>query len=319
MMEANHTYDHINPNKFHAEGTVWTHTMMVMTWIEATAPAATKEVLLLTALLHDIGKPSTQELIPADETRPDRYRFSGHEGVSTMKAISILKRYQLHHNLPHKALIGALYLVSTHGSYIPDNCYLAAHRRAFRQADKNGAIRKVDESDQSLQYKPHKYAKRSPVADKELIILTGLPCSGKSTYVEALEGYTIVSRDALIMQLAPCGLSYNEAYQKLHATAEDRKHLDAMFDKMVNYAVKQDKVVIDMTMMSLSARRKMLNIFSNHTAYSKVFLTDMSTIHKRNEARIGKTIPEFVLDNMSKSFLIPTIEEGFEDVEAILV
>ena len=182
MMVTNHTYEHTNPNKFHAEGTVWTHTMMVMTWIEATVFDDSKEVLLLTALLHDIGKPDAIEFVPADGARPDRYRFIGHEGISTMKAIEVLQRYQRHNQLSDQHLKDVLYLIGVHGSAIPDNCYLEGHRRVFRQADKGGAIRRVDENNTSLQYQPHKYTKRRPVPGKELIILTGLPCSGKSTY-----------------------------------------------------------------------------------------------------------------------------------------
>lgn len=318
MMDANHTYDQANPNKFHAEGTVWTHTMMVMTWLEATAPSTHKEVLLLTALLHDIGKPAAQEFIPEDDKRPDRFAFKGHEGLSTMKAIAILKRYQAYSQLSSWELQDVLYLISTHGSYIPNGCYLENHRRIFRAADKGGAIRRVDESNPSLQYQPNKYAKRSPKPGKELIILTGLPASGKTSYVYGLEGYTIVSRDQLIKDLVPEAITYTEAYAVMHSGPESRAKLDKEFDKMVNAAIKDDKVVIDMTMMSLSSRRKMLNRFNNHTAHSKVFLTDLNILRYRNENRGGKVIPDHVIDFMSKAFIIPTVEEGFEDVELIV-
>ena len=316
MMDTNHTYEHTNPNKFHAEGTVWTHTMMVMTWIEAAVFSIKKEVLMLTALLHDIGKPDAKEFVPADGIRPDRYRFNGHEGLSAMKAIEVLQRYQSHHQLSDQDLKDVLYLISTHGSAIPGSCYLETYRRVFRQADKSGAIRRVDERNPSLQYQPHKYAKRQPVHGKELIILTGLPCSGKSTYKESLEGYTLISRDNLIMQLATDGLDYNQAYEEVHANG--REFLDKEFDKMVNAAIKSDKVVIDMTMMSLGARRSMLNRFNKHVAYSKVFLTNLTVINERNNNRAGKHIPDYVLHNMSTSFLIPTVEEGFEDVELLI-
>ena len=318
MRNTDHTYVQSNPNKYHAEGTVWTHTMMVMTWIEATVFDSKKEVLLLTALLHDIGKPKAQEFIEADGTRPDRYRFAGHEGISTMLAIQILKRYQIHRQLTDWDLEDILYLISTHGEAIPEGCYLETHRRIFRGADKGGAIRRVDESNKSLQYKPHRYAKRTPTHGKELIILTGLPCSGKSTYVESLKDCTIVSRDSLIIEFVPEATSYNEAYRIAHSTEESKNALNKAFDAMVNKAIHKDKVVIDMTMMSLSARRTMLNRFNKHIAHSKVFLTDMKIIRKRNTEREGKDIPDFVLNNMSKSFIIPTVEEGFKTVELIV-
>ena len=73
MMKADHTVDPMQPNIWHAEGTVWTHTMMVMTWIEAQKDKLSVEdytVLITAAMLHDTGKPSCLETMPASDTKP---------------------------------------------------------------------------------------------------------------------------------------------------------------------------------------------------------------------------------------------------------
>jgi len=68
------------PPKFHPEGDVFTHTMLL---IKALKNADV--ILVFACLLHDIGKPSTF-------TKTDRIRFNGHDKVGALMARSALKR-----------------------------------------------------------------------------------------------------------------------------------------------------------------------------------------------------------------------------------
>ncbi|MCM8782130.1 MAG: CCA tRNA nucleotidyltransferase [Candidatus Omnitrophica bacterium] len=68
------------PPKFHPEGDVFTHTMLL---IKRLKNADT--VLAFACLLHDIGKPSTYK-------KTDRIRFDGHDKVGAKLAQQLLKR-----------------------------------------------------------------------------------------------------------------------------------------------------------------------------------------------------------------------------------
>ena len=45
-----------------------------------------------------------------------------------------------------------------------------------------------------------------------------------------------------------------------------------------------------------------------------VFLTGLSEIEKRNSSRVGKTIPDDVIENMAKSFYPPMFDE-FDQID----
>lgn len=68
------------PEQFHPEGDVWTHTLMLLGAMRD--PSVT---LALGALLHDIGKPPTFR-------RADRIRFDGHAELGAKMAVQILTR-----------------------------------------------------------------------------------------------------------------------------------------------------------------------------------------------------------------------------------
>ncbi|MBC75669.1 MAG: hypothetical protein CME64_06605 [Halobacteriovoraceae bacterium] len=70
---------------YHSEGDVFTHTLLVV----KNSPKGV--IPQLSALLHDIGKPSTQEFFPVKNS-PPRIKFIGHEKVGEEIAGSILKR-----------------------------------------------------------------------------------------------------------------------------------------------------------------------------------------------------------------------------------
>jgi poly(A) polymerase len=75
------------PPRFHPEGDVWTHTLMLLEKL----PAGTSATLAWGMLLHDVGKPAT--FTPPDPAKPgDRIRFNGHVEVGVAVARTILAR-----------------------------------------------------------------------------------------------------------------------------------------------------------------------------------------------------------------------------------
>ncbi len=68
------------PPKFHPEGDVFVHTMLLIKQLKGADP-----ILAFACLLHDVGKPATFK-------KTDRIRFNGHDRVGARIAEQILKR-----------------------------------------------------------------------------------------------------------------------------------------------------------------------------------------------------------------------------------
>jgi putative nucleotidyltransferase with HDIG domain len=73
------------PPQFHPEGDVWTHTLLLLTQLEAGCPMT----LAWGALLHDIGKPATYQ---PPSGSGDRIRFNGHVEVGVRIGAEICRR-----------------------------------------------------------------------------------------------------------------------------------------------------------------------------------------------------------------------------------
>jgi len=72
------------PPQFHPEGDVWVHTRAMLGLL----PAEVSVALVFAVLLHDIGKPPTYSLDPAE----GRIRFNGHDKVGAEMTRRILER-----------------------------------------------------------------------------------------------------------------------------------------------------------------------------------------------------------------------------------
>jgi poly(A) polymerase len=72
------------PFQFHPEGDVFQHTRKMLEFLEPDASI----FLVLSVLLHDIGKPPTQSIDPHDA----RIRFNGHDRVGAEMAEAVLTR-----------------------------------------------------------------------------------------------------------------------------------------------------------------------------------------------------------------------------------
>lgn len=151
----------------------------------------------------------------------------------------------------------------------------------------------------------------------ELVMLCGIPCSGKSTYVNKLLTYEywkdaiILSTDNYIEEQAKrLGMTYNEVFQD--CIDEATRQLEMSF---VRAKDEGKKIIWDQTNLSIKTRKKKLtkvpSIYKRTVVW---FQVDLEEALKRNETREGKFIPESILKRMYHQFEVPTLEEGFDFV-----
>jgi predicted kinase len=152
----------------------------------------------------------------------------------------------------------------------------------------------------------------------ELVMLCGIPTSGKSTYVQKLKKLdywkdaVVLSTDNYIEEYAKrVGQTYNEVFDDVIPDAT--RELELQF----NMAKDKGKDIIwDQTNLSIKTRRKKLlklpSYYRRGVVYFEVSLEDAL---ERNKHREGKFIPESILKRMWHQFEIPTRNEDFDYVE----
>ena len=151
----------------------------------------------------------------------------------------------------------------------------------------------------------------------ERVMLCGIPCSGKSTYVNKLltyeywENSSILSTDNYIEEQAKrLGMTYNEVFQD--CIDEATRQLEMSF---VRAKEEGKRIIYDQTNLSIKTRKKKLtkvpSIYKRTVVW---FQVDLEEALKRNETREGKFIPESILKRMYHQFEVPTLEEGFDFV-----
>lgn len=152
----------------------------------------------------------------------------------------------------------------------------------------------------------------------EIIMLCGIPTSGKSTYVEKLkkikywENAVILSTDNYIEEQAKrLGMTYNQVFDDVidNATRELELQLNMAKDKGKD-------IIYDQTNLSKNTRKKKLSrIPCWYRRTAVYFPVSLEEALERNKHREGKFIPESILKRMYHQFQIPTIQENFDYVE----
>jgi predicted kinase len=154
----------------------------------------------------------------------------------------------------------------------------------------------------------------------ECVFLCGIPCSGKSTYVNKLKKLdywkdaVVLSTDNYIEKQAQrCGLTYNQIFDDVidDATRELELEFNMAKDKGKN-------IIWDQTNLSIKTRRKKLaklpSFYPRGVIYFEISLEEAL---ERNKNREGKFIPESILKRMWHQFEIPTTDEDFDYVEKV--
>jgi predicted kinase len=151
-----------------------------------------------------------------------------------------------------------------------------------------------------------------------VILLSGIPMSGKSTWVRENYPDTLtISRDELVMEVAGTR-DYNLAFKTVNQKAVDK----LLVKRITDAATQKVDVIIDMTNLSKKVRAKNLSYFSDD--YYKVAVVlpilDAAEYKRRNDFRSlneNKFIPPFVITNMMNSFVVPTEDEGFDKIISV--
>lgn len=154
-------------------------------------------------------------------------------------------------------------------------------------------------------------------------IMVGLPALGKSTFIKniaKLGDYWIYSTDMYIETVAEDhGTTYSEAFESNIKAA-----IDFNEQKLKTMLGLKRNIVWDQTNLGVGTRSKIINRMKS-AGYKvncicfmppePVWISDQMTWKTRLSSREGKIIPATVLSNMIESFVVPTLDEGFDTIE----
>lgn len=326
MKESEHGIDKFTPSPYHAEGDVWTHTMMVLN-------NATTKLGSIAALLHDVGKPYCRMV----KQESNRTIFSNHEGYGFFMLNDILPIFNLSED--ENRMLKTV--VALHGSYrfgefenfIEQTFGLDDKTLELLvellTCDSNGRLKTdsgIWEHDiEDILYNGCREAfiefmkDRNSRLNKTVTFLIGLPGAGKSTYLENNNLGEVLSRDELIEQHGK-GRNYDEKYAYFKKTRNEQE-LNVLFDKRNDELFRGDSdVVIDMVNVRESTRNKILKKYKvrGFKARAVVFSTSISQCAKNTKGRLGKNIPVSAIDNNAKQFKFPLFgKDLFDEIVVI--
>jgi predicted kinase len=141
-----------------------------------------------------------------------------------------------------------------------------------------------------------------------IVVLVGLPGSGKSTYVEQL-GAGALSSDTIRKLLAD-----DETIQTIH----DRVFQTLRYLLRHRLALRRPVTYIDATNLTPLERRPYIGIGKAFgcTVEAVYFDVPLTVCRERNRAR-RRVVPDEALESMAAKLVLPSKEEGFDVVRTI--
>lgn len=160
-----------------------------------------------------------------------------------------------------------------------------------------------------------------------LIMLVGLPASGKSTFADKLCDYMAISHfgynssnpstdfrvigtDRVIDAISNVTkLTYNElfSYKEIYRVAERAMHIS-----LSNHLFAKYSVIWDQTNLTKNSRKLKLEKVPSDYYKIAVVIDEPKDLDFRLGNREGKNIPDEAIAYMKKSYEEPTLYEGFE-------
>ena len=144
-----------------------------------------------------------------------------------------------------------------------------------------------------------------------LIMLIGLPASGKTSYAQEMKKrygkeLEIISSDAIRKELF--GSEEEQRYNE--------KVFNEVFHRTKKSILKNKITIIDATNLSRKRRIAFLKQFDNCEKRATVFAIPFEVCCERNNSR-ERTVPQYAMDRMYRSFEPPHGAEGFDKINII--
>lgn len=148
----------------------------------------------------------------------------------------------------------------------------------------------------------------------KLIVMVGLPASGKSTHAKKMEndGYTLVSSDDTRKFILKT--SYDET--------ENEWVFQTCYKQIIYQLNNGNNVIFDATNLRVKRRKQLINNIKKNVPETEfvcyIMVTPIDMCHHRNQKRdLLDQLPEYVIDNMARKFQIPFYEEGWSEIKMI--
>lgn len=349
MKDCKHGHDDkLNLNPCHLENDVWTHTCMAFSHLNRffddakIDDAEIQKISAIAVLLHDVGKPDCRIL-----TDKNRIAFYGHEKFSNSFIINNSLKLKELFSLTDENILELLLVIQAHTLYyqlknIEDIFkhlnYNKKNLKIFyilNSCDKAGRIFNNDKKAFYSDVNILEISTQKPVnknIDKELILLIGLPASGKNTIIN--EYNTI---DTAIISLDDCRIKeYVKHFNILEPIPIEEQHtvynaaylwckeknvdLYSKINKQLNIAIKNSNIktiIINNTNITVSRRRSFLATARAHNLKVSAIclLEKMDVLVDRDEKRYDKHVGENVILNMFGIFTLPTYNESFDSIK----
>jgi len=338
--------------KFHGEGDVFTHTMLVYKSLDLSSLSERQaSILKISSLLHDIGKIRTTQIAGSEITCPNhsvvgarmareilwkKFRLVGTEdAVSFRESIVSLVRY---HGFPPHALkdldgLAKLYRIVSMQFLIPEFDLELLYR--LSKADMEGRI--CEHKEESLhevdcfhyltevegvlgstghlgkdKYSDHKFlgfktgdCKEPALYDDtwgEVILMCGLPGTGKDTYIQKnFPERPVISLDEIRKEL------------KLRPGSDNGKVIQTAKERAKSMLRSKKSFVWNATNLGKSTRAQLVDLFEQYKARVKIVYleTTAEEQYRRNHSR-EDIVPEGVMERMVESLILPEYYEAQE-------
>jgi predicted kinase len=144
-------------------------------------------------------------------------------------------------------------------------------------------------------------------------ILVGVPGAGKSTWVanqKWAKDCVVISTDKFVEEYA---ISKNKTYTEVF-NAFMPMAIEYMLEEVREAHENNDTIVWDQTSTTVQNRAKKIQMLPGYHKIAVVFKIPEATEHKRRLNRPGKDIPPLILKSMIDGFVMPTLEEGFDEI-----
>ena len=144
-----------------------------------------------------------------------------------------------------------------------------------------------------------------------LIVMCGLPASGKSTYSQWL------AETGAFVRICP-DLIRKEMYGDENIQRDGKRVFEIAYHDIKEYACLGENVVFDATNIARRSRKELVKEMRPYfdVIICKWFSTPLDVCLKRNAER-ERQVPLEVLESMAERFVEPIIDEGFDLVEEI--